>query len=319
MAANFCSDLHEKIKNGIAYTVILQQLRNQNFDTPVPEYVQRITSTQPSHNLSANKLLDNLIENIQNNQNPNGNDEDEDDDTMNQTSVTINQDELLMVLGKAVTCAILAPSGPQRQRVLGHIYNDSRLSQLDSMEGFETHSTILRKMYEGQILRRSTSGSSGQPAVKRVTSNTTTTTANNDDIMIHQFENSLAEHQRAIMSDGLTIFERSVVEHNMIAVSNIYKTIYVQELANLLGFVGSATNNNSHKAEKIAANMIMDGTINGSIDQVNGLLEFYRDESYTKHYWDGSITSFCVELNRIADTITTTCSSNTAGATSNVV
>jgi len=71
MAANFCSDLHEKIKNGIAYTVILQQLRNQNFDTPVPEYVQRITSTQPSHNLSADKLLDNLIENIQNNQNPN--------------------------------------------------------------------------------------------------------------------------------------------------------------------------------------------------------------------------------------------------------
>jgi len=33
----------------------------------------------------------------------------------------IRAEDLLAMLGRAVTCAILAPSGPQRQRVLGHV------------------------------------------------------------------------------------------------------------------------------------------------------------------------------------------------------
>lgn len=33
----------------------------------------------------------------------------------------IDADDVLNMLGRAATCAILAPSGPQRQRVLGHV------------------------------------------------------------------------------------------------------------------------------------------------------------------------------------------------------
>ena len=33
----------------------------------------------------------------------------------------IRAEDLLGMLGRAATCAILAPSGPQRQRVLGHV------------------------------------------------------------------------------------------------------------------------------------------------------------------------------------------------------
>ena len=33
----------------------------------------------------------------------------------------IRAEDLLAMLGRAATCAILAPSGPQRQRVLGHV------------------------------------------------------------------------------------------------------------------------------------------------------------------------------------------------------
>lgn len=33
----------------------------------------------------------------------------------------IRSEDLLAMLGRAATCAILAPSGPQRQRVLGHV------------------------------------------------------------------------------------------------------------------------------------------------------------------------------------------------------
>jgi COP9 signalosome complex subunit 4 len=94
----------------------------------------------------------------------------------------IRAEDLLAMLGRAVTCAILAPSGPQRKRVLGHIYNDSRLSQLDSIPQFETHATILTKMYKNQILGK-------------------------DELI--KFESSLQPHQKAVMGDGLTIMERS--------------------------------------------------------------------------------------------------------------
>jgi COP9 signalosome complex subunit 4 len=33
----------------------------------------------------------------------------------------IRAEDLLLMLGRAATCAVLAPSGPQRQRVLGHV------------------------------------------------------------------------------------------------------------------------------------------------------------------------------------------------------
>ena len=49
----------------------------------------------------------------------------------------VDADDLLQMLGKAATCANLAPSGPQRQRVLGLVYKDERLSQLDSLPEFE--------------------------------------------------------------------------------------------------------------------------------------------------------------------------------------
>jgi len=180
----------------------------------------------------------------------------------------IDADDLLQMLGRAATCAILAPSGPQRQRVLGHIYKDARLSQLDCQDDFETHSTILKKMYLHQVLRP-------------------------DELV--KFEATLAPHQKAIMGDGLTIMERGVVEHNMIAVSNLYRTIYFSELALILGV-------SEHKAEKLAANMIMDGSLHGSMDQVEGLLEFQSGES-PEESWDRAITGFCLELNRVTDAI----------------
>jgi COP9 signalosome complex subunit 4 len=182
----------------------------------------------------------------------------------------IDADDLLNLLGRAATCAILAPSGPQRQRVLGHIANDTRLTALDSLPAFATHSSILKKMYTHQVIRP------GE---------------------LTQFEASLVPHQKAVMGDGLTIMERGVVEHNMIAVANLYESIYVIELAHILGVP-------ERKAESIAASMIMDGSLQGSIDQVEGLLEFETDETPTEAC-DRSVTSFCMELNRIAIEIKT--------------
>lgn len=180
----------------------------------------------------------------------------------------VDAESLLQMLGRAVTCAILAPHGPQRQRILAHIYKDARLEQLDTVPGMESHSRILRKMYMHQIL---------QPQE------------------LVQLEASLADHQKAIMGDGLTILERGVIEHNMMAVSHLYQTIYLTELARIL-------NVSPEKAEATAASMIMDGSLRATIDQVDGLLEFEEDVE-DKVAWDRAIASFCVELNQVTDAI----------------
>ena len=121
---------------------------------------------------------------------------------------------------------------------------------------------------------------------------------------LEQFEASLAPHQKAIMADGLTIVERGVLEHNMVAVSHLYTSIYFSQLGQLLGVV------DADKAEKVAAKMISDGSLNGSIDEVEGVLHFYpsssggnrREESMLLR-WDETITSFCMQLNKVTDAV----------------
>lgn len=180
----------------------------------------------------------------------------------------IDADDLLHMLGRAVTCAILAPSGPQRQRVLTSIVNDPRLPSLDIIPDFATHGTIIKKMYTHQIIRPTE---------------------------LLQFEASLVDHQKAVMGDGMTIMDRAVVEHNMIAVADMYESIYLSELAWILGVT-------SKKAESIAANMIMDGSIHASIDQVEDLLLFTNEEQPIETY-DRMVNNFCVELNNIVTNI----------------
>ncbi len=68
--------------------------------------------------------------------------------------VQILQDELLELLGKAVTCAILGKAGQQRTRVLGLLYQDDRLSGLDQLTAYSSHYTVLSKMFKEQILKR---------------------------------------------------------------------------------------------------------------------------------------------------------------------
>lgn len=185
----------------------------------------------------------------------------------------IDGDDLLEFFGRAITCAILAPSCSQRQRMLGTLYKDERLPQLESNSQYATHSSILSKMYMEQIIRR--------------------------DRELVIFENALADHQKAIMSDGLTIFQRALMEHNIVAASRIYSNIYLSSLAELLSI-------SLEKTEKAASKMILEGFLMASIDQVDGILYF---EKYGEKYgeslveWDGAIEGFCLQLNAVVDSI----------------
>ena len=115
----------------------------------------------------------------------------------------------------------------------------------------------------------------------------------NDDLVA--FEQSLADHQKAVMGDGLTIVQRAIIEHNMVAVGKLYDSIYLTELGVLLGV-------SPDRAEKLAAKMIVDGSIRGSIDQVDSLLNFPSTSSALDR-WDSTITGFCLQLNRVTDAV----------------
>lgn len=65
----------------------------------------------------------------------------------------------------------------------------------------------------------------------------------------------------AKLPDGSTILDRAVMQHNLLSASKLYNNIYIGELASLLGVTPD-------RAESIAADMIAEGRLDGSIDQV---------------------------------------------------
>jgi COP9 signalosome complex subunit 4 len=177
--------------------------------------------------------------------------------------------DLLLMLGKASTCVILAPINAQRQRMLGQIFRDERLLHLERIKKFKYHITVLKKMHSKHIIKR-------------------------DNDLIN-FENSLSDHHKIIMADGLTIIQRAVVEHNVVAMSELYSSIYFSQLERFIGV-------SPKHAEEIVSEMITDGRIHGSIDQVDCILYFDKKQLALIE-WDDAIVGFCSRLNDIVDTI----------------
>ena len=53
----------------------------------------------------------------------------------------------MVLLGMALTCALLAPAGPQKAVILTMLHKDIRSQKLDHFE-------VLDKMYLGKIIKR---------------------------------------------------------------------------------------------------------------------------------------------------------------------
>ena len=84
----------------------------------------------------------------------------------------------------------------------------------------------------------------------------------------------MSNHQVAITKDGFTIFDQAVMEHNMSAVAKIYDNISFSELCKILFLTNSENSLDPHKVQKIAASLITEGRLKGSIDQAEGRLYF---------------------------------------------
>ncbi|CEQ40071.1 SPOSA6832_01648, partial [Sporobolomyces salmonicolor] len=164
------------------------------------------------------------------------------------------EEERLQALSAAIICAVLAPAGPTRSRILSSLYRDERSSQTP-------HSTILSKMFLDQMIRPaevSAFAASLQP---------------------HQLA-QLPPSQAVVISSSAsaetgkqgpeTVLDRAMMEHNVLAASRVYNNITFDGLGLLLGLRPSA-------AEAMARTMIQQKRLRATLDQIDGLIVFEVD------------------------------------------
>ncbi|MCJ1332290.1 COP9 signalosome complex subunit 4 [Thelotrema lepadinum] len=116
-------------------------------------------------------------------------------------SSAMAEEERNFCLSKAIICAVLAPAGPQRSRLLGKLYKDERAAQLEEFG-------ILEKMFLDRLI---------------------------SPIEVEKFAEKLSSHQLAPTADGSTVLAKAVVEHNLFGASKLYSNLAVAELGLLLG------------------------------------------------------------------------------------
>merc|ERR1719343_1827705 len=133
--------------------------------------------------------------------------------------------DLLQLLKCAVTCAILAPAGPQRSRILALLCKDERIRNVE-------HYEILHRMFMERLIRGTE---------------------------VHKFEESLLPRQKASLADGATVLERAVLQHNVLAASRVYKNMRLPDLGLLLEVPAERAEKIS---AKMIAEQRLDGHIN---------------------------------------------------------
>ncbi|KAI6651908.1 COP9 signalosome complex subunit 4 isoform X2 [Oopsacas minuta] len=173
---------------------------------------------------------------------------------------SVDPGDQIFSLRRGIVCAILASAGLQRSRILTSFYKDERSLRIPEF-------IVLEKMYLDRIIH-----------------------ANE----LEDFAATLLSHQKGPSLDGTTILERAIIEHNLLAVSKIYKNISFNELGKLLGILPI-------KAEKIASHMISEQRMIGSIDQIDSKLEFHGSNSLD--CWDEHISSICREVNVVLEMV----------------
>lgn len=131
------------------------------------------------------------------------------------------------------------------------------------------HFGILEKMYMEQLIRRPE---------------------------LVQFEKSLLAHQKAVLANGFTVLENSFLEHNLLAASRVYTSISLAELGKLL-------ETDAESAERVAATMIFEERMKGSLDQQSGFLEFENADDEVLAAFDARISSLCFNVNQCAEQV----------------
>lgn len=157
--------------------------------------------------------------------------------------------------------------------MLNTLYKDERLHSKEMATTYHDFRAnglffILEQMYHGGILKK---------------------------VQVVQFQESLSAHQLAKLSDGSTVLDKAIMEHNLLSVSKLFRNISFQLLGNLLSVSPS-------QAELIAASMIEEGRMSGTLDQVESLIHFTQESGVDQ--WNKSITDMYSQLDQIVSKIT---------------
>lgn len=114
---------------------------------------------------------------------------------------------------------------------------------------------------------------------------------------VQKFSADLKPHQLAILADGSTVLDRAVIEHNLLSASKIYNNITFAELGSLLEIT-------PEKAEQVAARMMVENRLKGTIDQIDKLIQF-ETEGGSLYLWDRHIEAACHAVNSIIENLAT--------------
>ncbi|BGP26256.1 COP9 signalosome complex subunit 4 [Rhodotorula toruloides] len=179
------------------------------------------------------------------------------------------EEERLQALGAAIVCAVLAPAGPVRSRLLASLYRDERSAQSEFYP-------ILSKMFLDQMIR---------PAEVEAFSSK---------LQTHQLA-KLPPTQAVVIADDAeletgkkgpeTVLDRAMMEHNVLAASRVYNNITFGGLGLLLGLRPSA-------AEAMARTMIQQKRLKATLDQIDGLVLFDVD---TREGGDAAVSNVAAQ------------------------
>lgn len=167
----------------------------------------------------------------------------------------------------AVTCAVLAPAGPNRSRVLASLCRDERTASLPSYN-------ILTKIFLDRILRPAEI--KDFEATLKPHQLAKIAQSSNDRLAASRAEDESDANINVAPSVGetvstrtgpSTVLDRAVLEHNLLASSKIYNNITFRGLGALLDLTPGA-------AETMARRMVEQGRLKASIDQVERLIWF---------------------------------------------
>lgn len=165
---------------------------------------------------------------------------------------------LLSRRSAAITCAVLAPAGPNRSRILASLCRDERTLQLPNY-------TILSKMFLEHILRPNEV--KGFEETLKPHQLARIAQSSNDRVATLEEEPSTDGEPVSKRTGPSTVLDRAVMEHNLLSCSKIYNNITFSGLGTLLDLAPTA-------AETMARRMIEQGRLRASIDQVERLITF---------------------------------------------
>jgi len=156
------------------------------------------------------------------------------------SQIILLPDERMVVLETAVICAVLAPAGPNRSRLLALLYKDERSKEIIIFP-------ILEKMFLDRILRKEE---------------------------LNKFVVLLKEKDFPLQGENnvTAVLDKAVREHNLLSASKVYNNIRFDELGVLLDVP-------AEDAEKLASTMIAENRLDAHIDQLKKIIYFQEENT----------------------------------------